>query len=123
MYDVKKKKSVNAMMALLLFGGFLSLLNETILNVALSNIMNVILPLLLGNGLGCSSFESALVLLPAAVVCCLMTLVSGKILIPLGLLIMLIALFALSRIQSTTIISLTLGLESKINVKKFKPLK
>lgn len=72
--------------------------------------MNVILPLLLGNGLGCSSFESALVLLPAAIVCCLMTLISGKIydkiggkiIIPLGLLIMLISLFALSRIQSVT---------------------
>ncbi|CUU49674.1 DHA2 family efflux MFS transporter permease subunit [Clostridium beijerinckii] len=70
--------------------------------------MNVILPLLLGNGLGCSSFESAIVLFPAAVVCCIMTLISGKIydkiggnrIIPIGLVIMLIALFALSRIQS-----------------------
>ncbi len=72
--------------------------------------MNVILPMLLQSGLNCTSFTSALVLLPAAVICCIMTLISGKIydsfggkiIIPLGLVIMLFALFALSRIQPST---------------------
>ena len=72
--------------------------------------MNVILPMLLQRGLNCTSFTSALVLLPAAVICCIVTLISGKIydssggrtIIPLGLAIMLFALFALSRIQSST---------------------
>jgi DHA2 family lincomycin resistance protein-like MFS transporter len=75
--------------------------------------MNVILPMLLQSGLNCTSFTSALVLLPAAVICCVMTLISGKIydsfggkvMIPLGLAIMFLALFALSRIQTTTSLS------------------
>lgn len=79
--------------------------------------MNVILPMLLQRGLNCTSFTSALVLLPAAVICCIMTLISGKIydksggkkIIPLGLAIMLFALFALSRIQpSTSLVEITL---------------
>ncbi len=79
--------------------------------------MNVILPMLLQQGLNCTSFTSALVLLPAAVICCIMTLISGKIydrfggkgIIPLGLVIMLFSMFALSRIQpSTSLVEITI---------------
>ena len=79
--------------------------------------MNVILPMLLQGGLHCTSFTAAMVLLPAAVVCCLMTLISGKIydcfggkkMIPLGLAIMLLALLALSRVAlSTSLVEITL---------------
>ena len=38
-FKENKKYNVKAIMAVLLFGGFLSLFNETILNVALSKLM------------------------------------------------------------------------------------
>lgn len=79
--------------------------------------INVMLPMLLQGGLSCTSFIAAIVLLPAAVICCLTTLISGKIydciggkkIIPLGLAIMIFALFALSQVQpSTSLVAISL---------------
>lgn len=79
--------------------------------------MNMVLPMLLENGLKLSSLMSALVLFPAVLVCSIMTTISGKIydkvggktLIPLGILIMCIFLEILSRIQpSTSIITIAI---------------
>lgn len=79
--------------------------------------INVMLPMLLQGGLSCTSFTAAIVLLPAAVICCLMTLISGKIydciggkkIIPFGLTIMIFALFALSQVQpSTSLVAISL---------------
>lgn len=72
--------------------------------------MNMVLPMLLENGLSLSSLMSALILFPAVLVCSIMTTISGKIydkvggktLIPLGILIMCIFLVILSRIQPST---------------------
>ncbi len=65
--------------------------------------MNIVLPLLFENGLGLSSLQAALLLLPAVVICSVMTVIAGRLfdriggktLIPLGLLVMLVFLIAL----------------------------
>ncbi|WP_196598573.1 MFS transporter [Pectinatus frisingensis] len=72
--------------------------------------MNIILPMLFEDGLRLSSLQAALILFPAVLVCSVMTTVSGrmydrlggKTLIPLGIFLMGIFLFILSRVQVTT---------------------
>ena len=72
--------------------------------------LNILLPMLFEGGKGLSSLMSALVLLPAVLVCSVMTVISGKlydriggkILIPSGLLVMCIFLIVMSRIESST---------------------
>ncbi|MCB2299175.1 MDR family MFS transporter [Clostridium tagluense] len=72
--------------------------------------MNMLLPLVLQNGLNTSSLTAALVLLPAAVIDCLVTPIAGKIfdrfggkvLIPVGLFIICIFMWLLSHIGVST---------------------
>jgi DHA2 family lincomycin resistance protein-like MFS transporter len=76
--------------------------------------MNMVLPLLLQNGLKISSFTAALVLLPAVLINGFTTPVAGKIydkigakkLIPIGFLIVCLFMFFLSRIDSSSSIAL-----------------
>lgn len=79
--------------------------------------MNIVLPMLFENGLKLSSLQAALILLPAVLICSAMTTVSGRLydraggktLIPLGILLMCVFLFALSGIRpSTSVIMLAL---------------
>lgn len=72
--------------------------------------MNIVLPMLFENGLKLSSLQAALILLPAVLVCSAMTTISGRLydraggktLIPLGILLMCVFLFVLSRVHSST---------------------
>ncbi len=72
--------------------------------------LNILLPMLFEGGRGMSSLTSALTLLPAVLVCSVMTVVSGKlydriggkVLIPTGLIIMCVSLIAMSRVQPST---------------------
>ncbi|OAA95091.1 MDR family MFS transporter [Clostridium coskatii] len=72
--------------------------------------INVILPLLLQNGLKTSSFTSAMAILPPILVGCVLTpfvgkiydKIGGSILIPLGFLVACIFTFVLSRISPST---------------------
>ena len=79
--------------------------------------MNMILPIVLQNGLNTSSLTSALVLLPATLIVCFTTPIAGKffdrfggkVLIPVGLFIMCISMWLFSRIGvSTSIKSITI---------------
>ena len=75
--------------------------------------MNMILPIILQNGLNTSSLTAALVLLPAAIIDCLITPIAGrffdrfggKILIPVGLFIICISMWLLSHIGVSTHVS------------------
>ncbi len=75
--------------------------------------LNILLPLLFEEGQGLSSLSSALLLLPAVLVCSVMTVVAGrfydqvggKVLIPLGLLVMTVGLALLGQIQPGTSLS------------------
>ncbi|MDD2214105.1 MAG: MFS transporter [Oscillospiraceae bacterium] len=72
--------------------------------------LNILLPLLFEEGQGLSSLSSALLLLPAVLICSVMTVaagklydqVGGKVLIPLGLLVMTVGLALLGQVQPGT---------------------
>lgn len=72
--------------------------------------LNILLPMLFESGIGLSSLLSALLLFPAVLVCSLMTIFSGKLydriggklLIPLGLLLMCVFLVMMTGIQPST---------------------
>lgn len=76
--------------------------------------MNIVLPMLFEDGLKLSSLQAALILLPAVLVCSVMTTVSGRLydrsggktLIPLGIFLMCFFLFIMSRVHSSTAVTI-----------------